>query len=169
MSHELRTPLNSILGFAQLIDSGDTQPTATQKRNLEQILESGWHLLELINEILDLSLIESDKMRMVPEPVSLELVMLECQVMLEGQADTHGVAMSFKEMERPYFVKADRTRLKQVLINLIFNAIKYNKPGGTVAVECTLSRSGSIRISIRDTGLGMTPEQLARKRAANPC
>ena len=88
--------------------------------------------------------------------------MLECQVMLECQADTHGVAMSFQEMEAPYFVEADRTRLKQVLINLIFNAIKYNKPGGTVAVECTLSRPGSIRINVRDTGVGMTPEQLAQ-------
>ena len=162
MSHELRTPLNSILGFAQLIDSGSTQPTATQKRNLEQILKSGWHLLELINEILDLSLIESDKIKLSQEPVSLELIMLECQVMLECQADTHGVAMSFQKMEAPYFVEADRTRLKQVLINLIFNAIKYNKPGGTVAVECTLSRPGSIRINVRDTGLGMTPEQLAQ-------
>jgi len=162
MSHELRTPLNSILGFAQLIESGATEPTPSQKRSLEQILKAGWHLLELINEVLDLSLIESGKVRMSREPVSLDDVMLECRAMIESQADVRGIGLSFQELALPNFVQADRIRLKQVLINLLFNAIKYNKPGGAVAVECTLISPDSIRISVRDTGLGMTQEQLAQ-------
>lgn len=162
MSHELRTPLNSILGFAQLIESDATQPTPSQKRSLDQILKAGWHLLELINEILDLSLIESGKVRMSREPVSLDEVMLECQAMIESQAVTRGIGLSFQKLALPHFVQADRTRLKQVLINLLFNAIKYNKPGGSVAVEYTVSPSDSIRISVRDTGLGMAQEQLAQ-------
>jgi len=162
MSHELRTPLNSILGFAQLIEFDATQPTPSQKRSLDQILKAGWHLLELINEILDLSLIESGKVRMSREPVSLDEVMLECRAMIESQAVTRGIGLSFQKLALPHFVQADRTRLKQVLINLLFNAIKYNKPGGSVAVEYTVSPSDSIRISVRDTGLGMAQEQLAQ-------
>jgi signal transduction histidine kinase/ActR/RegA family two-component response regulator len=162
MSHELRTPLNAILGFAQLMESGSPSPTPSQKRNLEQILKAGWYLLELINEILDLALIESGKVTLSREPVSLAEVMLECRAMIEPQARKRGVGMTFPRFESPFFVKADRTRVKQVLINLLFNAIKYNKPGGAVAVECTLSPPDSIRISVRDTGAGLAPEQLAQ-------
>jgi CheY-like chemotaxis protein len=162
MSHELRTPLNAILGFAQLMESGSPAPTPSQKRNLEQILKAGWYLLELINEILDLALIESGKVTLSSEPVSLAEVMLECRAMIEPQARKRGVGMTFPRFENPFFVKADRTRVKQVLINLLFNAIKYNKPGGAVAVECTLVSPGSIRISVRDTGAGLAPEQLAQ-------
>jgi len=162
MSHELRTPLNAILGFAQLMDTGTPHPTPSQKRNLDQILKAGWYLLELINEILDLALIESGKVMLSREPVSLVEVMLECRAMIEPQAQQRGIGMTFPRFESPYFVKADRTRVKQVLINLLFNAIKYNKPGGTVTVECTLSPPDSIRISVRDTGAGLAPEQLAQ-------
>jgi CheY-like chemotaxis protein len=162
MSHELRTPLNAILGFAQLMASGSPAPTPPQKRNLDQILKAGWYLLELINEILDLALIESGKVTLSREPVSLIEVMLECRAMIEPQAQKRGIGMTFPRLEIPYFVKADRTRVKQVLINLLFNAIKYNKPGGAVAVECTPSLPGSIRISVRDTGAGLAPEQVAQ-------
>ncbi len=136
MSHELRTPLNAILGFAQLMESGTPPPTLAQKRSIDQILKAGWYLLELINEILDLALIESGKVTLSREPVSLVEVMLECQAMIEPQAQKRGIGMSFPRFEIPYFVSADRTRVKQVLINLLSNAIKYNKPGGTVTVEC---------------------------------
>ena len=162
MSHELRTPLNAILGFAQLMEIGSPLPTPSQKRNLDQILKAGWYLLELINEILDLALIESGKVTLSREPVSLSEVMLECRAMIEPQAHKRGIGMKFPRFEIPYFVEADRTRVKQVLINLLFNAIKYNKPGGAVAVECTLSPPNSIRISVRDTGAGLAPEQLAQ-------
>ena len=162
MSHELRTPLNAILGFAQLMESGAPSPTPSQKRHIDQILKAGWYLLELINEILDLALIESGKLTLSREPVSLVEVMLECRAMIEPQAHKRGIGMTFPRFEFPYFVKADRTRVKQVLINLLFNAIKYNKPGGAVVVECTLSPPASIRISVKDTGAGLAPEQLAQ-------
>jgi signal transduction histidine kinase/AmiR/NasT family two-component response regulator len=162
MSHELRTPLNAILGFAQLMESGAPSPTPSQKRHIDQILKAGWYLLELINEILDLALIESGKLTLSQEPVSLVEVMLECRAMIEPQAHKRGIGMTFPRFEVPSFVKADRTRVKQVLINLLFNAIKYNKPGGAVVVECTPTPPASIRISVKDTGAGLAPEQLAQ-------
>jgi signal transduction histidine kinase/ActR/RegA family two-component response regulator len=161
MSHELRTPLNAILGFAQLVETGTPAPTPAQKRNIEQILKAGWYLLELINEILDLSLIESGKLTLSAEPVSLAEVMLESRAMVEPQAQKRGIAMRFPHFETACFVKADRVRVKQVLINLLFNAIKYNRPGGSVAVECAL-RQHTIRISVRDTGAGLTSLQLSQ-------
>jgi len=162
MSHELRTPLNAILGFAQLLESGSPSPTPSQKRNIDQILKAGWYLLELINEILDLALIESGKLTLSQEPVSLAEVMLECRAMIEPQAQKRGIGMTFPRFEIPHIVKADRTRVKQILINLLFNAIKYNKPAGKVAVECSLRSPDAIRISVQDTGVGLAPEQLAQ-------
>ena len=162
MSHELRTPLNAILGFAQLMESGFPPPAPSQKKNLEQILKAGWYLLELINEILDLALIESGKVTLSPEPVSLAEVMIECRAMIEPQARKRSIAMTFPRFDIPCFVMADHTRVKQVLINLLFNAVKYNKPGGKVVIECTPTSSNSIRISVKDTGLGLAPEQLAQ-------
>src|SRR6202000_555999 len=113
---------------------------------------AGWCLLELINEILDLSLIESGKLTLSREPVSLAEIMLECRAMIEPQAAKRGIVMTFPHLEIPYFVSADRTRLKQVLTNLLFNAIKYNKPNGSVAVACTVHSEDTLRIGIRDTG-----------------
>ena len=162
MSHELRTPLNAILGFAQLVESGTPAPTPTQKRGINQILKAGWYLLDLINEILDLALIESGTMSLSGEPVSLAEVLLECRAMVEDQARQRGIGMTFARLEAPRFVKADRTRLKQVLINLLFNAIKYNQSGGHVTVVCTLSAQERVRISVRDTGPGLTTEQLGQ-------
>jgi PAS domain S-box-containing protein len=154
MSHELRTPLSAILGFAQLIESGTPPPTLSQKRGIDQILKAGWYLLELINEILDLALIESGKLSLSMEPVSLAEVMVECEAMIEPQALKSGIRVSFSRFEAPYFVHADRTRVKQVVINLLSNAIKYNRVGGTVTVACRESSPGWIRISVRDTGAG---------------
>ncbi len=162
MSHELRTPLNAVLGFAQVMESGSPLPTPAQKRSLDQILKAGWYLLELINEILDLAQIESGRLTLSREPVSLNQVMLECQAMIEPQAQRRGIRMTFPRFHTPYFVLADRTRVKQVLINLLFNAIKYNRPGGTVAVDCMPSPPNSIRISVRDTGEGLSPDKLAQ-------
>ena len=116
MSHELRTPLNAILGFAQLVESGSPAPTPSQKRNIDQILKAGWYLLELINEILDLALIESGKLTLSSEPVSLIEVMVECRAMVEPQALKRGISMSFPGFDIPCVVKGDRTRIKQVLI-----------------------------------------------------
>ncbi|HEY4723509.1 MAG TPA: ATP-binding protein, partial [Anaerolineae bacterium] len=162
MSHELRTPLSAILGFAQLIETGSPLPTPSQKRSIDEILKAGWYLLELINEILDLALIESGKLSLSPEPMSLAEVMHECRAMIEPQAQKRGIRMAFPKFEIPYFVKADRTRVKQVLINLLSNAVKYNKVGGSVVVDCTASTPGRIRISVKDTGEGLTPDKLTQ-------
>jgi PAS domain S-box-containing protein len=162
MSHELRTPLNAILGFAQLLASGKPVPTPLQQRNLGQILKAGWYLLELINEILDLALIESGKTAISAEPVALAEVLNECRTMMEPQADQRGITTTFPQLARPLYVEADRTRFKQSLINLLSNAIKYNRPGGIVDVECKLCPPDSIRISVRDTGEGMTPDLLGQ-------
>jgi CheY-like chemotaxis protein len=112
--------------------------------------------------VLDLAMIESGKVTLSREPVSLAEVMLECRAMIEPQAQQRGITMTFPPFDVPYFVSADRTRVKQILINLLFNAIKYNKPEGTVAVECSLAGPGLIRIGIRDTGMGLTDRQLAQ-------
>ena len=160
MSHELRTPLNAILGFAQLMESSTPPPTAGQQRDLGRILKAGWYLLELINEILDLALIESGKAMLSQESVSLVEVMLECRVMVEPQAQKRGITMTFPLRDSNWFVNADRTRLKQVLINLLFNAVKYNRPDGTVAVECRAASADTLRICIRDSGEGLTADQL---------
>ena len=162
MSHELRTPLNAILGFAQLVESGSPSPTDSQKRSIDQILQAGWYLLELINEILDLALIESGKLSLSLEPISLAEVMLECQAMIEPQAQRRGISVAFPHFEMPSFVQADRTRVKQVFINLLSNAIKYNKVGGTVVVEKITSTPGGIRICVKDSGEGLSADKLAQ-------
>ncbi len=162
MSHELRTPLNAILGFAQLIDSGTPPPSPSQKRSLDQILKGGWYLLDLINEILDLALIESGKVPLVCESVSLSQLTIECRAMIEPLAQARGIDLRFQQCETPLFVKADRTRVKQILLNLLSNAIKYNQPSGSVEVEYVFSPPHSIRICVRDTGAGLSTEQLAQ-------
>ena len=112
--------------------------------------------------MLDLALIESGKVTLSREPVSLAELMLECRAMIEPQAHKRGIHMTFPRFATPQYVNADRTRLKQVLINLLFNAIKYNRPGGAVAVECAGTLPGPIRISVRDTGAGLSAEQLGQ-------
>jgi len=161
MSHELRSPLNAILGFAQLMESDSPTPTPSQQESIGQILNAGWYLLELINEILDLAMIESGKLSMSLEPVSLVEVMLECQSMIEPLAQRRGIHMTFPTFDVPHMVMADRTRIKQVLINLLTNAIKYNQVGGTVVVECCATTTpGHVRVTVTDTGPGLTPEKL---------
>jgi len=162
MSHELRSPLNAILGFAQLMESADPLPTAAQSARIAQILQAGWHLLKLINEILDLAVVESGKVSLSLEPVSLAAVMSECRTMMEPEAEQRSITMAFPRFERPAFVWADRTRLKQIVINLLSNAIKYNKEHGTVIVDCTLIAPERTRISVQDTGAGLVPGKLAQ-------
>jgi PAS domain S-box-containing protein len=162
MSHELRSPLNAILGFAQLMESGSPLPTAAQKGSIDQILKAGWYLLELINEILDLALIESGRLSLSLEPIALVDIVHECQAMIEPQAQKNGIRMSFPQFKTPVYVHADRTRVKQVLINLLSNAIKYNRTEGSVDVTCSSSTANRIRISVHDTGEGLSPEKIAQ-------
>ena len=162
MSHELRSPLNAILGFAQLMESAAPAPSEVQKESITQILQAGWHLLKLINEILDLAVIESGKLSLSPESVCLADVMAECQAMMEPQALPLAIRMTFPVFDEPVFVKADRTRLKQIVINLLSNAIKYNKKQGSVTVSCAGSGPERIRISVADTGVGLAPDKMAQ-------
>jgi signal transduction histidine kinase/ActR/RegA family two-component response regulator len=162
MSHELRTPLNAILGFAQLLESGAPAPTATQIIRLHQIIKAGWYLLDLINEILDLAVVESGKLSLSLEPLSLSDVLLECQAMIGPQAQQRGINISFDKVDPTWFAHADHTRVKQALINLLSNAIKYNREQGTVEVACTATSPERIRISIKDSGAGLPPEKLAQ-------
>jgi signal transduction histidine kinase/ActR/RegA family two-component response regulator len=161
MSHELRSPLNAILGFAQLMAIDATTITSSQKASIDQILHAGWYLLELINGILDLAQIESGKLSLSLEHVLLAEVMTECQAMIEPQSHARSIRMSFCPFDVPCFVHADRTRLKQVVINLLSNALKYNRVGGSVTVEC-FTTSDRVRISIGDTGAGLPAAKLAQ-------
>ena len=162
LSHELRTPLQVILGFVQIMESSIPPPPPAQQQNLTQILLAGRYLLDLSNGILDLALIESGKAALSPEPADLAEVMRRCQALLEPQARKRRIVVTFPTFDTPCFVNADQTRLKQVLMNLLVNAIKYNKPGGTVTVACAPGQKSphSIRISVSDTGRGMAPEKV---------
>ena len=162
MSHELRSPLNAILGFAQLMESGSPALAPTQKESVDQILQAGWYLLELINEILDLALIESGKLSLSLEPMSLDEVLDDCHAMIEPQAQVGGIRVSFPQWQSPIFINADRTRVKQVFINLLSNAIKYNRVGGRVDVRYELGPTGRVRTSFQDTGEGLSADKLAQ-------
>ena len=156
----LRTPLNAILGFAQLLEVGTPSPTVAQAERLQQIIKAGWYLLELINQILDLAVIESGKLSLSREAVSISEIMHECQAMIEPQAQQRGIQISFPTLDHDWFANADRTRVKQALLNLLSNAIKYNRAQGTVEVKCSSDIPDRIRISIKDSGVGLPPEKL---------
>ena len=162
MSHELRSPLNAILGFAQLLESGSPAPTPLQKDSIGQILQAGWYLLELINEVLDLALSESGRLSLSMEPLLLSEVLADCQAMIEPQAQKGGISVNFNPVDSQWAVNADRTRVKQIFINLLSNAIKYNRVGGSVEVSCQRMPNERTRISFQDTGEGLSPEKLAQ-------
>jgi signal transduction histidine kinase/CheY-like chemotaxis protein len=169
MSHELRTPMNSILGFAQLIDMGELNPT--HKKGVDQILKSGKHLLNLINEVLDISWIETGRLTISTEPVELCSIIMETIEIVSNLAKENQITLeSDASTTERLFVKADHQRLKQVLLNLINNAIKYNRKGGSVKIESRIQNSdlrmeqpaNIIRISITDTGKGITKEDIEK-------
>jgi signal transduction histidine kinase/CheY-like chemotaxis protein len=161
MSHELRTPLNAILGFGQLLATEGISLSAQKKAEFTQhILKAGAHLLSLINEVLDLARIESANLMLSPEPVEMAALLKECHTMLEPAAAQRGLHM-LMPLDTGLTVVADRTRLKQVLLNLLSNAIKYNREEGAVVVECEPVPGGMARVTVRDTGPGLRPEQVA--------
>jgi CheY-like chemotaxis protein len=145
-----------------LMESASPPPTALQTKSLAQILQAGWYLLKLINEVLDLAVIESGKISLSKEAVSLAELMAECRSMMEPQAHERGIAMIFPLFEQPIYVSADRTRLKQIIINLLSNAIKYNNEDGRVEVDYTTIVSGRVRFTVKDTGAGLPAEKLAQ-------
>lgn len=162
MSHELRSPLNVILGFTQLIESGNPQPTTTQQNSIKQILSAGWYLLGLINEILDLSSIESGNLALAIEEVSLNAVLNDCHAMIELQAQDKKIALFFPTFKQPCMVRADSVRIKQVLLNLLTNAIKYNRSPGRIDVIYTETLNHGVRVNVKDTGQGLSAAQISQ-------
>jgi PAS domain S-box-containing protein len=166
MSHELRTPMNSILGFAQLMEMGDLPNM--YKKGVNHILNSGKHLLELINEVLDISRIESGRLSLSLEPVRIGPAIMEVLDAIQPQADKRNLILSL--IDSPvnlFFVKCDNQRIRQVLLNLLNNAIKYNRTGGAVVISTELRTTEEsdfpfVRIAIKDNGLGITPEDIAK-------
>ena len=160
MSHELRTPLNAILGFGQLLQASLRDPRKRQQS--AHIVEAGQHLLALINEVLDLSRVEAGQMSVSMAPVSLQGLMSECLSLIQPLADAKGVNVHVPVAETATeWVHADRTRLKQVLINLLSNGVKYNRPNGWLRVQLE-ARGHRVRISIQDSGMGLSQAQLTR-------
>ena len=155
MSHELRTPLNAILGYAQLFNY-DENLNPGQCDNVKEIRKAGEHLLQLINDVLDLAKIESGRMTVSLEPVLISRVIQECFTLLQPQADEQQVQLNActRGLEHHYVV-ADQVRFKQALLNLISNGIKYNNRGGRVDIGLTLQGYDRLRIGVRDNGQGI--------------
>ena len=164
MSHELRTPLNAILGFSQLLELDTGQRLAPEQlANVQEIRRAGNHLLELINEMLDLARIEAGRLSLSLETVELDSILRDCIALLQPVADARHVRLLW-ELKTPdaLHLHADALRLKQSLLNLISNGIKYNRDGGEVQVAVHRMENERIRISVTDTGNGLTPEQMEK-------
>jgi PAS domain S-box-containing protein len=161
MSHELRTPLNAILGFGQLLERQN--PTAQQRARVEHIMSAGRHLLNLINEVLDISRIEAGHLQLSVEPVAVAQVLEEALDLMRPLAADRAMELVVdKELENDLHLLADRQRLKQVLLNLLTNAVKYTAVGGQVRVSVERTRSNITRLVVSDTGGGIPTEKLAR-------
>ncbi len=162
MSHELRTPLNSIIGFGQLLELEGLEPR--QSEHVGYVLKAGGHLLELINEVLELAKIEAGQTTMSPEPVALADIVGEALALVAPLAGEHDVTLASNTdgLAHDGHVHADRQRLEQVLLNVLANAIKYNRPGGRVNVSFAITETGRVRTTIADTGIGIQPAQLVK-------
>ncbi|BBL72787.1 ATP-binding protein [Methylogaea oryzae] len=154
MSHELRTPLNAIIGFTELLELEDGM-TESQRQDLREVSKAGYHLLRLVNDILDLSKIETGRIDLSIEPVELEPLVAECRSLVQPLADARRIQLHM-QVDDPLAVLADSTRLRQVLINLLSNAVKYNNESGFVSLRARrLDADGAVRIAVRDNGMGI--------------
>lgn len=166
MSHELRTPLNAMLGFAQLLRVDSSQPLSiTQRTKVEHIERAGAHLLAMINDVLDLSRIEAGGLSMSVETLQAGSVIEDALGVVSTVARGSDIHLRYEPPATPIYVRADRIRLRQVLVNLLTNAVKYNYPGGTAQVvvcAATTPQGRHIQFAISDTGVGLTPEQQQR-------
>jgi len=169
MSHELRTPLNAVLGFAQLLETEKLDDS--QLESVGEIIRAGGHLLTLINDVLDLAKVESGSIEMSPEPVLFRDLLMESLSLISSMAKEHDISIRLFQGEREIalevieeiddvVLRADRTRLKQVMINLLSNAIKYNRDHGWLGIHCDKKLNGFARISISDSGAGIAAENL---------
>ena len=153
MSHELRTPLNAVLGFGQLLEMDDLTPD--QRENADQIRKGGRHLLNLINEVLEIARVETGELRLTPEPVPVGRTVSEVLSLIQPLADQAGVRLSQRTTGANHAVLADPQRVKQILLNLLANAVKYNTPGGRVEVTWGAGTDGTVRVAVTDTGIGI--------------
>ena len=160
VSHELRTPLNAILGFGELLSLD--QLSESQRESVEQILAGGRHLLALVEDLLDLSRVAAGNLQLEPTPVDIEAEIARTVALIGPLAAEKSLSVDVESAGRPLFALADRRRLKQVLLNLISNAIKYNRPGGSITLSVAPDGIDTVRIEVRDTGAGMTDAQLRR-------
>jgi len=161
MSHELRTPMNAIMGFSQLLLSDSDEPlTEGQKGGVTYILNAGQHLTQLVNQVLELSKIEAGKVDVVLEDVELQLVIYDAISTTQSMADRHGIKIKYLDAHSECCIVADAMRIKQVLINLISNAVKYNQQNGSVVISCAPQDSGKLRITVSDTGIGIADDKL---------
>jgi PAS domain S-box-containing protein len=160
MSHELRTPLHTIIGFSELLGEELEGPlNGKQKRFIQHIHNDSMHLLELINDILDLSKIEAGRLELRPEPFNLTPVVTESLASVRTLAEAKSINLE-TVLDVPMAVEADRLRVKQVLVNLLSNAVKFTPEGGRVRVEASV-RGTSVAVSVADTGVGISPEEHA--------
>ena len=162
MSHELRTPLNAIIGFADLLLRGRTSPlTSRQNDQVQHIQRAGEFLLQLVTEILEFAKVEAGRVEVKLEPVVVAPLIQECCNVSLPLAEKCAVTLINKVQDPDIIVMADRTRTMQIVLNLISNAAKYNRAGGTVTVECGYSLGGLVRISVIDTGKGIAADKLS--------
>jgi PAS domain S-box-containing protein len=158
MSHELRTPMNAILGFGKLMDMDQTL-SEEHKDNTHEILNAGHHLLNLINDVLDLAKVEAGHIELSLEPLEILPLIKESLIMVGSTSHDQNINLSHSELQ-DLIISADKTRLKQVMINLLTNAIKYNKPGGSVHIKAIHKGDNRVRILVEDTGRGISKEKL---------
>ncbi len=160
MSHELRTPMNAVLGFGQLLQLDDL--SKEQRENVDYIMSSGRHLLRLIDEVLDLSRIEAGKLELSLEAFEPDMVVTEVVQMMRHLAANSGIELTVYPAPDGIRAVGDVQRTKQVLLNLVSNAVKYNRPGGRVAIDVTSGADGRVAFSVSDTGRGISEEKLDR-------
>lgn len=167
LSHAMRSPLTAILGFAQLMDAGVPAPTQRQKSSLAQILQAGWGLLALIDEILDASLIEGGKLQLQIEAVSLEDVLRDCETLIAPLARQSDVRVDFSWPVLPLVVAADRLRLRRILMTLLGHALLHSGAAGAVQVSCHRCSDDRLRVHFQDTSCGQSTAWMAHPDPAH--
>jgi len=162
MSHELRTPMNAILGFGQMLEMDVEDFNEIQKSNVKEILDAGHHLLKLIDEVLDLAKIESGQLDISMNNVHVDDLLRQCLTLIGSQAAGRHLELRNNTKGKGYVVNADFVRLKQVLLNLLSNAVKYNLEHGCITIDCNVVGKHHLRISISDTGNGLSEEEISK-------
>jgi signal transduction histidine kinase len=161
MSHELRTPLNAIIGFSEMIRDALMGPVSTRYRDYAgDIHSSGSHLLRLINDVLDLSKVEAGRLELQEEDVDLAKLVDDCRRLVADRVGAGGLALVVELPPALPAIRGDELRLKQIVLNLLSNAVKFTLPGGRITLAAAMTEEDGVALSIRDTGIGMAPEEI---------